>query len=67
VLGRWRRQFAGGSDLQVRAYFDSTHRNDPSFHDDLDTFDLMRICAIRRSSSDSRRFKSAPASTRTRS
>ncbi|HKQ16549.1 MAG TPA: TonB-dependent receptor [Steroidobacteraceae bacterium] len=40
VLGRWRRQFAGGSDLQVRAYFDSTHRDDPSFHDDLDTFDL---------------------------
>jgi iron complex outermembrane receptor protein len=40
VLGRWRREFAGGADLQVRAYVDSTHRNDPSFHDDLDTFDL---------------------------
>ena len=40
VLGRWRRQLGAGSDLQVRAYVDSTHRNDPSFHDDLDTFDL---------------------------
>jgi iron complex outermembrane recepter protein len=40
LLGRWRRQLDGGSDLQVRAYFDSTHRDDPSFHDDLDTFDL---------------------------
>jgi len=40
ILGRWRRQLGGGSDLQVRAYFDSTHRDDPSFHDDLDTFDL---------------------------
>jgi iron complex outermembrane receptor protein len=40
ILGRWRRELGGGSDLQVRAYFDSTHRDDPSFHDDLDTFDL---------------------------
>jgi len=40
VLGRWRRQLGGGSELQVRAYFDSTQRNDPSFHDDLQTFDL---------------------------
>src|SRR5688500_6120210 len=40
ILGRWRRQLGGGSDLQVRAYFDSTHRDDPTFHDDLDTFDL---------------------------
>ena len=40
VLGRWRRQLGSNSDLQVRAYFDNTHRNDPSFHDDLDTFDL---------------------------
>src|SRR6185503_5914283 len=40
VLGRWRRQLSSGSDLQVRAYFDSTHRDDPSFHDDLGTFDL---------------------------
>jgi iron complex outermembrane recepter protein len=40
LLGRWRRQLSSGSDLQVRAYFDSTHRDDPSFHDDLNTFDL---------------------------
>jgi iron complex outermembrane receptor protein len=40
VLGRWRRQFGPGSDLQLRAYFDRTHRDDPSFNDDLDTFDV---------------------------
>ena len=40
VLGRWRRQLASGSDLQLRAYFDRTHRDDPSFHDDLDTIDV---------------------------
>ncbi|HET9447157.1 MAG TPA: TonB-dependent receptor [Steroidobacteraceae bacterium] len=40
VLGRWRRQLGAGSELQVRAYVDSTHRDDPTFHDDLDTFDL---------------------------
>ncbi len=40
VLGRWRRQLGADSDLQVRAYVDRTHRDDPSFHDDLDTFDL---------------------------
>ena len=40
MLGRWRRQLAPGSDLQLRAYYDRTHRDDPSFHDDLDTLDL---------------------------
>jgi len=40
VLGRWRRQLGGSSELQLRAYYDNTHRNDPSFHDDLQTFDL---------------------------
>ena len=28
---RWRRAARGGSDLQLRAYFDRTHRDDPSF------------------------------------
>ena len=40
VLGRWRRDLGGGSDLQLRAYYDDTHRDDPSFRDDLETFDL---------------------------
>jgi len=40
VLGRWRRDLGGGSELQLRAYFDSTHRDDPSFVDDLETFDV---------------------------
>ncbi|HEX2860950.1 MAG TPA: TonB-dependent receptor [Lacunisphaera sp.] len=40
ILGRWRRTFSASSDLQFRAYYDRTHRDDPSFTDDLDTIDL---------------------------
>lgn len=40
LLARWQRRFPGGSELQVRAYYDRTHRDDPSFIDDLDTFDI---------------------------
>src|SRR5439155_9044507 len=40
VVGRWRHRASKRSDLQVRAYYDRTHRDDPSFRDDLDTFDL---------------------------
>lgn len=40
ILGRWRHRTAAGSDLQVRAYYDRTHRDDPSFLDDLDTVDV---------------------------
>jgi len=40
VLGRWQHTFDATSDLQARLYYDRTHRNDPSFRDDLDTIDL---------------------------
>jgi iron complex outermembrane receptor protein len=40
VLGRWTHTFAPGSELQFRAYYDSTHRDDPTFVDDLNTVDL---------------------------
>jgi iron complex outermembrane receptor protein len=40
ILGRWRRTFSASSDLQFRAYYDRTHRDDPSYDDDLDTIDL---------------------------
>jgi iron complex outermembrane receptor protein len=40
VLGRWRRHPSDRSDLQVRAYFDRTHRDDPTYIDTLDTFDI---------------------------
>jgi iron complex outermembrane receptor protein len=40
ILGRWRRTFSDTSDLQFRAYYDRTHRDDPSFTDDLHTADL---------------------------
>jgi iron complex outermembrane receptor protein len=40
VLARWRRAGDGGSELQVRGYYDLTHREDPSFTDTLHTFDI---------------------------
>ena len=40
LLARWRRTLSATSDLQFRVYYDRTHRNDPSFTDDLHTFDL---------------------------
>jgi iron complex outermembrane receptor protein len=40
ILGRWRHEFSADSDLQFRAYYDRTHREDPSFTDDLHTIDL---------------------------
>jgi iron complex outermembrane receptor protein len=40
VLGRWRHTISDSSDLQLRAYYDRTHRDDPSFRDDLQTVDV---------------------------
>ena len=40
ILGRWRHEFDADSDIQLRAYYDRTHREDPSFVDDLHTIDL---------------------------
>jgi iron complex outermembrane receptor protein len=40
VLARWRRSADDGSDLQLRAYYDYTRRDDPSFLDTLHTFDI---------------------------
>jgi iron complex outermembrane recepter protein len=38
VLARWTRRVTG-SEMQARVYYDRTHRDDPSFVDDLHTFD----------------------------
>jgi iron complex outermembrane receptor protein len=40
VLGRWRRITSERSGVQLRAYYDRTHRDDPSFVDTLHTFDV---------------------------
>ncbi len=40
LLARWARSLGPGSELQVRAYYDSTHRDDPAYIDDLQTVDL---------------------------
>jgi iron complex outermembrane receptor protein len=40
VLARWRRTADDGGDMQLRAYYDYTRRDDPSFLDTLHTFDV---------------------------
>jgi iron complex outermembrane receptor protein len=40
VLARWRHKTSQTSDVEVRAYYDRTHRDDPNFVDDLGTVDL---------------------------
>lgn len=39
LLTRWRRTVSADSDFQLRAYYDRTDRDDPSFIDTLNTFD----------------------------
>lgn len=40
VLARWRHRTGEDSDVQLRAYYDYTRRDDPSFLDTLHTFDI---------------------------
>lgn len=40
ILARLRRPTGENSELQLRAYYDYTHRDDPSFKDTLHTFDF---------------------------
>ncbi|HEU5135715.1 MAG TPA: TonB-dependent receptor [Steroidobacteraceae bacterium] len=40
VLARWRRSGDDGAEMQLRAYYDYTRRDDPSFLDTLHTFDI---------------------------
>src|SRR5262249_53427619 len=41
MLGRWNRQFDGGSSLRVQAYYDHTESNDPfTLRDTIDTYDV---------------------------
>jgi iron complex outermembrane recepter protein len=39
VLARYRRRTSASSDIELRVYYDRTHRDDPSFVDDLHTID----------------------------
>ncbi len=40
LRGRWKRTAAQGSIMNLRFYYDRTHRREPSFGEDRDTFDL---------------------------
>jgi len=40
VLGRWRRTTSDTSDTQLRVYYDYARRDDPSYEDTLETFDI---------------------------
>jgi iron complex outermembrane receptor protein len=51
LLALWRRTTSDRSGVQVRAYYDRTYRNDPSYIDTLHTFDIdlqQRLPAGRR-------------------
>ncbi|HYD50693.1 MAG TPA: TonB-dependent receptor, partial [Terriglobales bacterium] len=41
ILGRWRRVLGELSYLQLQAYYDRNYRDDPTFADSLDTFDVQ--------------------------
>src|SRR5262249_30178425 len=39
-LGRWEHNLNTDTNFVLRMYYDNTHRDDPSYRDDLDTYDL---------------------------
>lgn len=40
LLGRWQHRIDDRSNFVLRMYYDNTHRNDPSYRDDLNTEDI---------------------------
>ena len=40
VTGSWRRTYTSGSDIQIRAYYDRTDRNDLNYREVRNTFDV---------------------------
>jgi len=40
ILGRWQHQLDADSNFVLRAYYDNTRRDDPSFRDRLNTLDI---------------------------
>jgi iron complex outermembrane receptor protein len=40
VLARWQRRIDNDSGFTLRAYYDETDRDDPSYEDELETFDI---------------------------
>ena len=40
LLGRWKRVLGAGSDIQLQTYYDRTNRNQASFAESRNTFDL---------------------------
>ncbi len=40
LLARWKRVLSGGSDVQLQAYYDRTDRQEASFGESRDTFDI---------------------------
>lgn len=40
IMGRWKREFGEGKDVQLQAYYDRTNRHEPNFGDIRDTFDV---------------------------
>ena len=40
LLGRWKRTYNGGSDIQLQAYYDRTNHFEPEIGESRDTFDV---------------------------
>ena len=40
ILGRWKRIYSEGNDIQVQVYYDRTDRRTPNYVEDRDTFDV---------------------------
>ena len=47
VLGRWKREFSDGNDIQVQAYFDRTDQLEPNFAEIRDTYDIDFLDRLR--------------------
>jgi iron complex outermembrane receptor protein len=47
ILGRWKRIFSDGNDIQVQAYFDRTDRRTPNYEEVRDTYDIDFLQRLR--------------------
>jgi len=47
VLGRWKRVFGEGNDIQVQVYYDRADRHTPNYIENRDTFDVDLLQRLR--------------------
>lgn len=47
IMGRWERKVRDGNDIQIQAYYDRTHRDEPNFGEVRNTFDIDFLQRLR--------------------